>query len=323
MTGQSVMAASDAGSASTFRAHPARYLIGVDGGGSGTRVIVADIDGRELARGAAGPSALALGAQPAWAAIEAAIRDALGAVPTSDRRPDARFPDSLPPWSDCVIACGLAGVNHPAWRDAFVAAAPAAAALVIESDAYTALLGAHGGAPGVVIALGTGSIGAVLTADGRCETVGGYGFPASDEASGAWLGLRAIQYAQYALDGRGPLDALARALLAACGANTREALIAWQADARQGAYATLAPIVLRHRIHPFVAPLLAQAGTEIARMIAALDPAAILPVALTGGLAEALAPTVPAPHRARLVPAAGDSAAGALVLARRQLARSP
>ncbi len=286
-----------------------RYLIGVDGGGSGTRVIVADAAGRVVARGAAGPSALALGALPAWAAIEAAVRDAL----------DGREAGAVPPWSDCVIACGLAGVNHPAWRDAFIEAAPPSRALVVVSDAYTALLGAHGGAPGVVIALGTGSIGAVLMPDGRCVTVGGYGFPASDEAGGAWLGLRAIQYGQYALDGRGPLDTLAQALLDACGAGTREALIAWQAGARQGAYAALAPIVLAHREHPFVRALLAQAGMEIGRMITALDPEAALPVALTGGLAEGLAPTVPELLRARLVSAAGDSAAGALLLARRQL----
>jgi glucosamine kinase len=280
-------------------------LIGIDGGGTGTRALIADRTGRELGRGAAGPSALALGAAAAWAALEAALGDACrnGGL-------------AQPPWSSCAVACGLAGVNHPAWRQAFVEAAPAVAALVVESDAYTGLLGAHGGAPGIVIALGTGSIGAVLRADGSVETVGGYGFPASDEASGAWFGLRAIQYANYALDGRAPVDALARALLEACGADSRAALIAWLAEARQAHYAALAPIVLAHRDHPFLLPWFVQAGVEIGRMAAALDPAGTLPVALTGGLGDALASTVAPALRARLVKPAGDSVDGALRLAR-------
>lgn len=285
-----------------------RYLIGVDGGGSGTRLVLADRAGVVLARAQAGPSALALGAAPAWAAIEAACSQAFAASGYA----------GSPPWSSCAMACGLAGVNHASWRRAFIELAPPVARLSVESDAYTALLGAHQGAPGVVIALGTGSIGAVLTRDGRCETVGGYGFPASDEASGAWLGLRAIQYAQYALDGRAASDGLAQALLAACGADSRDALIAWQAAAQQGAYANLAPVVLAYPSHPFVQALLALAGVEIGRMVAALDPSASLPVALTGGLAAALAEIVPAPYRARLVAAAADSAAGALMLAQQR-----
>jgi glucosamine kinase len=140
---------------------------------------------------------------------------------------------------------------------------------------------------------------------------------ASDEASGAWFGLRAIQYAQYALDGRAPADALAQALLAACDAHDREALIAWLARARQADYAALAPVVLTYRDHPFLEPWFKRAGIEIGRMVAALDPAGGLPIALTGGLGLGLASTVAPPLRARLVDPAGDSAVGALHLARR------
>jgi len=265
------------------------YLIGVDGGGTGTRLVLADSAGRVLARTQAGPSALALGAAAAWAAIACACAQAFVAL--------GEPAGNSPPWSSCVLACGLAGVNHAAWRCDFVAQAPPVRQLIVESDAYTALLGAHQGAPGVVIALGTGSIGAVLGHDGRCETVGGYGFPASDEASGA------------------PLDAYAAALLEACGASTRDTLIAWLAAARQADYAGLAPIVLAHRQHSVVQRLLELAGIEIARMIAALDPAATLPVVLTGGLAVALAASVPHPYQQRLIPGAADSAAGALRLA--------
>ncbi|TCG05130.1 ATPase, partial [Paraburkholderia steynii] len=52
------------------------YLIGVDGGGTGTRVVLASAEGKELAQGSAGPSGLALGVERAWDAILAAIAQA-------------------------------------------------------------------------------------------------------------------------------------------------------------------------------------------------------------------------------------------------------
>ena len=44
----------------TTSIHTHKYLIGVDGGGSGTRVVLADTEGIELARAMSGPSGLAL-----------------------------------------------------------------------------------------------------------------------------------------------------------------------------------------------------------------------------------------------------------------------
>ncbi|ABN85048.1 BadF/BadG/BcrA/BcrD ATPase family protein [Burkholderia pseudomallei 668] len=284
------------------------FLIGIDGGGTGTRAVLADARGCELAQGSAGPSGLALGIEAAWRSIEAASAEACA-------RAGVAFD-----WRHCVLGCGLAGVNHRAWLNAFRASAPLAA-LAIESDAYTTVVGAHGGAPGVIVALGTGSIAAALDASGACRIAGGYGFPSGDEASGAWLGLRALSYAQQALDGRAPLDVLARALVAHTGAPDRDALIVWSCEANQTAYAQLAPIVLAHRDHPAAAHWIEQAGIEIGRMIDALDPAAALPVALCGGLAQALASAVPEPHGARLVAPQADSAHGALRLAEREAAR--
>jgi glucosamine kinase len=285
------------------------YLLGVDGGGTGCRVVLADRHGTELARVSGEAAALGLGHGRAWAAIEAACDAAFIQAGLSRQGCfDARA---------CVMACGLAGVHHPQWRAEFVAHAPPLAALLLDSDAYTTLLGAHGGAPGVVIAVGTGSIGAVLEPHGKYRTVGGYGFPASDEASGAWLGLRAMKYAQHALDGRAARDEFALALYRATGIDGHESLVEWLAAARQADYARLAPVVLSYREHQFVAQCLVRAAEEIGRMIAALDPQAALPVALAGGLAPALREWLPAPYKNRLRSPEGDSASGALLLAKR------
>ena len=70
------------------------------------------------------------------------------------------------------------GRGHSAGlRAAFLAAAPSAAGVSLATDAHTAALGAHGGAPGAVIAVGTGSVGYRLHADGSAKLVGGWGFP--------------------------------------------------------------------------------------------------------------------------------------------------
>ncbi|MBR8177844.1 BadF/BadG/BcrA/BcrD ATPase family protein [Burkholderia ambifaria] len=278
------------------------FAIGIDGGGTGTRAVLADRHGRELAQGRGGPSGLGLGIERAWASIGAACADAF-------TRAGLAFD-----WAQCALGCGLAGVNNAAWLAAFRAQAPLDA-LAIESDAYTTVVGAHGGAPGLIVALGTGSIAAALDAAGDCRIAGGFGFPSGDEASGAWLGLRALAYAQQALDGRAPRDAFAGALLAEAGAHDRDALVQWSCDANQTIYARLAPIVLAHRTHPYAAALIAQAGDEIGKMIDALDPQQALPVALCGGLADALAPAVPARHASRLRAPLDDSAHGALRLA--------
>ncbi|VWD08180.1 ATPase [Burkholderia aenigmatica] len=278
------------------------FAIGIDGGGTGTRAVLADRHGRELAQGRGGPSGLGLGIERAWASIGAACADAFTQAGLAFN------------WSQCALGCGLAGVNNAAWLAAFRAQAPLGA-LAVESDAYTTVVGAHGGAPGLIVALGTGSIAAALDAAGTCRIAGGFGFPSGDEASGAWLGVRALAYAQQALDGRVPHDAFASALLAETGAQDRDALVQWSCDANQTIYARLAPIVFAHRSHPVAGALIAQAGDEIGKMIDALDPQQVLPVALCGGLADALAPAVPARHAARLRAPLDDSAHGALQLA--------
>src|SRR5260370_9533990 len=56
----------------TTSTHTHRYLIGVDGGGSGTRVVLADANGVELERATCAPSGLPLGVERAWDAIQGA-----------------------------------------------------------------------------------------------------------------------------------------------------------------------------------------------------------------------------------------------------------
>src|SRR5688572_26377236 len=113
------------------------YLIGVDGGGTGTRARIAGRDGAALGQGESGPSGLSLGIARAWDAVLDAGRKAFSAagVPFDPAR--------------CAIGLGLAGVHNGEWADQFRQANPGFAALALDTDAYTTLLGAHGGSAGI------------------------------------------------------------------------------------------------------------------------------------------------------------------------------
>ncbi|PRC94501.1 BadF/BadG/BcrA/BcrD ATPase family protein [Solimicrobium silvestre] len=281
------------------------YLIGVDGGGTGTRVAVADCNGIELARGSAGPSGLINGADFAWNSILSAITAAFLSVDKA-----------VPAFSQMAIGLGLAGVHNKQWAALFAEKNPGFARLELATDAYTTVLGAHQGCPGGMVAIGTGSVGEALLADGsRCE-VGGWGFPCGDEAGGAWLGLRAVNHVQQVVDGRAQGSAFSDAVIKHCGGN-RDGLFAWLAAANQGSYAQLAPLVIVHanqEDNPVVEQIMQEAGLEIVKIALALDKTNTLPIALCGGLAKSLEKYLPASLLNRIVPPHGDSAAGALLL---------
>jgi glucosamine kinase len=279
------------------------YLIGVDGGGTGTRVRLARFspDGViELAQGSSGPSGLGLGIARAWAAVQDAVGQAFAAAGIEQ-----------PPLERMAIGLGLAGVHNGQWAQAFVDADPGYAALRLETDALTTLLGAHGGDPGAIVAIGTGSVGEVLLADGTRREVGGWGFPAGDEASGGWIGLAAINHIEQVLDGRRPGSAFADAVVEACGGN-RAAIQVWLGQATQTTYASLAPLVLQHADDPAARAILTRAGEEAAAIARALDPDGTLPLALCGGLGAALRDWLPPALAARARAPEGDSARGAL-----------
>jgi glucosamine kinase len=284
------------------------YHIGVDGGGTGTRVRLARADGTELAQAVSGPSGLALGIEAAWAAVRGAVDAAFRAAGLAPADP-----------ARCAIGLGLAGVHNRLWAQAFVAADPGFGALRLDTDGHTTLIGAHAGAPGTIVAIGTGSVGQALLPDGTQREVGGWGFPSGDEASGGWIGLQAMNHIQKVIDGRLASTPFAAALIEACGASginpgsARDAVQTWLGHATQTRFASLAPLVVAHAASdPVARRILERAGEEIALIAHALDPSATLPLALCGGLGAPLREFLPPALLDRCVAPAGDAASGAL-----------
>lgn len=284
------------------------YLIGVDGGGTGTRVAVAQTDGAVLGQGQTGPSALGQGIDTAWQHILLAVNAAFACIGRA-----------TPAWSVCAMGAGLSGIHYRPWADEFQAKDPGFAKLVVATDAHTMLLGAHGGQPGAMVAAGTGSVGEVLRIDGSRHEVSGWGFPVGDEGSGAWLGLRAMAIAQQTMDQRRPASPLAAAVQARCG-TSREALQAWCAAARQFEYAQLARLVFDCApVDPAANDLLIQAAAALDTIALAMDPGGTLPLALCGSIGQQLKPHLTRTTLARCVDARFDAPYGALLLVRKAL----
>lgn len=285
-----------------------RYVIGIDGGGTGTRARLTRVDGEVLGSAQAGPSALGQGVQQAWNNVSQAIDRSFHSANVQAWEPE-----------ECAVGLGLAGAIVGAHNRDFMQAANRFGLVELANDGYTALLGAHGGRPGALVAAGTGSIGEALRDDGRHVSVGGWGYPVGDEGSGAWLGMRAMREAQHASDGRGAAGPLVRAVWAVAG-NSREALLAWCERAGQHAYAGLAPLVFdTEAADAGAAQLLNDAARALDGIALALDPDGRLPLVVSGSIAARLQRRLAPSIRARLVEPAGDAVDGALRLIRARL----
>jgi glucosamine kinase len=281
------------------------YLIGVDGGGSGTRALVQRVDGTVLGSGIAGPSALGQGMVQAWHNVLTAIRGSFETAGVAE-----------PAWDRCVLAAGLSGVSHAPWREAFLARDPGFAHIEPETDSFTLLLGAHGGQPGAIVIAGTGSIAEALRADGSRATVGGWGFRVDDEGSGGWLGLQAVRHGLAALDGRVNPSPLARRVWVHCG-DERDELQTWCSRAGQFEYAQLARDVFDcENTDPVAALLLHRATEALEELALAVDPRGRLPLVVGGSIGERLAPRMRPAVRGRLVTPRAGAAEGAVALAR-------
>ncbi|MEM7445492.1 MAG: BadF/BadG/BcrA/BcrD ATPase family protein, partial [Pseudomonadota bacterium] len=222
-----------------------------------------------------------------------------------------------------IVAGGLAGSRNPERRSAFFAAAPKLGDLQVYSDGYAALIGAHGGRPGVVVAIGTGTVAHTLNADNTSRQVGGWGFPVGDEGGGAWLGWRAVAETLHVVDGRrthppggSPLH---QDLIEALGPD-HETLVTWTVAANTTRYASLAPTVVDHasRGDEGAHALLVEGAQQIESLIRAADPTEQLPLALTGSLAPIYEKMIARAMASRLVTPLGSAVDGAILLARGQ-----
>ncbi|CAL9349093.1 N-acetylglucosamine kinase [Streptomyces sp. enrichment culture] len=316
-------------------------VLGVDSGGSGFRVALAAVDGAPRGNGpptgggaaVAGPGVRVVGSRAFGTPVPTGpggidagwLVERL--VPVARELLDDAGAGGRRPVAAAVGAAGMAGLGDclravlpGALRDAL-----GVRRLALASDAVTAHAGALGGAPGTVVAAGTGLV-ALGTDLLRWRRADGWGHLLGDCGSGAWIGRAGLEAALRAHDGRrgGSAALLARA----------EALFGpvaglpgrlYPRPDRAAVLASFAPEVARCAADdPVAAHVLACAARHIAEAAAAVHPAGGEgDVALTGGLFRVGDPLL-VPLREELerqlpgvrpVSAAGDPLCGALTIA--------
>ncbi|ESW87529.1 N-acetylglucosamine kinase [Mesorhizobium sp. C280B] len=286
------------------------YFLGVDGGGTGCRARIEDEAGTVLGQGLSGPATTRLGIEVAWASIAKAFGAAIE---------EAGF--AAAEIARIRAGIGVAGIGRKGALEAFHAIEQPFASIDFVSDGVAACLGAHSGQDGAIVIAGTGSIGLGFV-EGRDLRVGGYGFPISDEGSGADLGLKAVQFALRAHDGRHERTALLAEVMQRFKDDPFEA-VAWMDRASATDYAAMAPMVIRHADQgdPAGRRIVQGAAEQIDTFVRVLFEKGAPRITLLGGLSSPLEPWLAPDVRRRLKPADGDAVSGAIILARQSLCR--
>jgi N-acetylglucosamine kinase-like BadF-type ATPase len=295
-------------------------ILGIDGGGSKTRALVADAALQILGSASAGASNInTVGAAAATAALGAAIDAAL-----ADAQVGAE--------AIAAVCLACAGAQSPQVRgelEAWLRSRQITRRFAVVADVEPVLAAGTPEGWGIALIAGTGAVGFGRGPTGPTLQVSGWGPSLGDEGSGYDLARQALRLATQTADGRATAHELLQAILDFWSLSEPRALIAhlYHQPIAPAAIAELTRplLTLAAAGDPHARALVNAAAGELVRVAETLARQLDLagaPVALAGGLLLA-----DAYLRAQIVAALGpawgpftcveDPARGTLILARR------
>lgn len=252
---------------------------GIDAGGTATKCLLLDAEGKILSRYEGPPANYQAGVETAANVIKATLRETMAraglnrivslgiGIAGAGRKPELVKMEQ--------ILGRVAGVDQYALTD----------------DGEIALLGAHHGQPGIVLVAGTGSIAYGLRQDGQRVRSGGWGAILGDEGSGYWIGLQAVRMAIRSEEGRSGETALSAAVRQKLGITSLAALPAmvYQSSLGRKEIAALAPVVFEYAQQgdPAATEIIDTALAELILLVKAVAEKmdfAVPKVAVVGGL---------------------------------------
>lgn len=169
------------------------YMIGVDGGGTGTIAVLTEEDGTIL-HSVTGPASNyhKVGRDYAQDALHQVVNDLLNGVGKS--------------LNDCTIAVfGIAGLNNAADQalyQAMMKPLGLGGEVIMENDIVIAWAAATACQPGTVVIAGTGASAFGVNGKGARHKTLGWDYLLGDQGSGYWVGLEALKAAIKVWDGR-------------------------------------------------------------------------------------------------------------------------
>lgn len=283
--------------------------LGIDAGGTHTRARLVDAGGRAIGSGESGPANTRIGLPEALQAVRDAYMRALDEAGLGEEH-----------LSSIRAGLGIAGLNRRGVLPGLQEHDFPFRSIAFASDAAIANLGAHGGGDGAIVIVGTGSIGFGRVGE-EVFTIGGYGFPISDEGSGADLGMRAIRHSLWARDGRIPHSPMTEQVIEHFQGSAGE-IVDWASKATPTDYAAFAPMVMDHAVQgdPVAEPIVQRAALRLDRLIRVLLDRGAPHCCLMGGVAARMRDWLAASIRERLREPMGDGLDGAILLARTRAA---
>ncbi|MGU3574079.1 BadF/BadG/BcrA/BcrD ATPase family protein, partial [Brucellaceae bacterium C25G] len=270
-------------------------FIGIDGGGTGSRAVVADQTGKILGHGTSGAANIVTDPEQSVLHILEAVSEAFKA---------AELDTVLFKKSSAIL--GLAGANIASTRETILSQMPFASSDIV-SDGLIALQGALGDEDGTVVILGTGSA-YITRCDGKISWRGGWGFQLSDLGSGARLGRTLLENVLLAYDHIIPSSPLSEHVMSQFG-NEPAQLVAFSKEARPSHYASFAPDIFAYADQgdKVARKVIEQAAGDIARTLNVLISEGTNKISMLGGLAPLYKKYLPDEQQALLVAPRSDA----------------
>lgn len=284
----------------------AKFLIGVDGGGTGCRAAVADLSGTVLGEGKSGAANIVTDLHGALRNI----REAVGLAFAQAGLTKQSFRHSF-------AFLGLAGANVAGASNEVAQSLPFAQSDV-DSDGIIALQGALGDQDGAVAILGTGTA-YIFRQNGSVRFFGGWGFPLSDLGSGARLGRSLLQECLLVYDGIHAASPLTTSILQEFD-NSPEKFVEFGRRAVPGDYGKFAPRIFEYakRGDTTAIMLLQRSSDHIRKTLDMLIAQGAPRISLLGGMAQYYTDYLPEHQQKMLAAPAADALTGALQLARKR-----
>ncbi|MEX0343535.1 MAG: BadF/BadG/BcrA/BcrD ATPase family protein [Rhizobiaceae bacterium] len=284
-------------------AHENRIFLGIDGGGTGCRVVLCDEEVNLLGSGVAGAANIMSNFDGAIASILEASHTAL-----RNAEIDAGELHRIPAF------LGLAGANSGEAVARLREKLPFANS-VIETDARISLEGAIGSEDGAVAIIGTGTV-YIYRIDGVVRTAGGWGFSVGDLASGAWLGRRLLQEALLCHDGVHAHSQLTRQVMSDFE-NDPHKVMEYAHSALPGEFGTYAPMIFgfAKRGDTIGEMIVGEAISHIEETLASIVKDDGSPLCMLGGLGPVYGEMLDTKYGKRLRTPIADAVTGAAQLA--------
>ncbi len=277
-------------------------FIGIDGGGTGCRAIIASASGTPLGSGIAGAANIMTNFGGARDNILEACQMALTAANLG--------PEKI---NSSSAYLGLAGANIGDYGARMIKALPFAHCK-IDTDARISLQGAIGDDDGVVAIIGTGAV-FIYRTHGEIHTVGGWGFMVGDLGSGSRLGRTLLQETLLSFDGIQNGSDLSDHILGQFK-NNPQTIVEYAHTEKPGEFGKFAPLIFEYaqKNDPIATSIVNNAIRDIEETLDVILTDRAQKFCLLGGLGAVYAELLDKRFKKRLSQPMGDASKGALAL---------